>query len=380
MSWWGWSGSWWDWSQGWKTDRDSQWEEQRAAWGRDDPPVAPKAAQPDPPAPQDVADQNVAPKASAFDEPACTGGNSAVAEKPGGNSAVAEEPQRIMDEEYFINYTKYEGEWTRHYRQHNEALKYFRDTLEAKGGTNHFELEAKGTPVEKIIHEPQSPTYRIDYGNFVSWRWPEMVAQLTDDSIRKVLGATDSKEKQDTAKERPCLVSCCVSTRPNSYDHRRHSLTPTDKELNIWDFLLTRNDGSQIRLRPAWSKTKVDVMDPDGTSEQVTPPTMGRGKSDGPGTFRKYEKEQRKCDVDVRFDGKKQPPPKGNGKGKKVPKGQPKVGSPGEAAVAADEALPSIPESGSIDSPKGHGGDSGSNQQPEPSDLIMASNIDAAFG
>ena len=109
-------------------------------------------------APQDVAAQNVAPKASAFDEPACTG----------GNSAVAEEPQRIMDEEYFINYTKYEGEWTRHYRQHNEALKYFRDTLEAKGGTNHFELEAKGTPVEKIIHEPQSPTYRIDYGNFVN--------------------------------------------------------------------------------------------------------------------------------------------------------------------------------------------------------------------
>ena len=109
-----------------------------------------------------------------------------------------------------------------------------------------------------------------------------MVATLNEDSMKFVVEGEDGRSRG--------LIACSFAVRPCSYDHKRcFSMQGPKTHKAVWDFVLHRADGSGIRLHPNWSSTKVETFDIRGHEQQVEPPAKGKGKSDGPGTFRKYK-------------------------------------------------------------------------------------------
>ena len=75
--------------------------------------------------------------------------------------------------------------------------------------------------------------------------------------------------------------------------------------LALWDFVLTRNDGSGIRLHPVWDQNKVESYRFDGHPEPVEPPRKGPGTTNGPGTYKMYK--ELAIDKMLRFDPYKRP-------------------------------------------------------------------------
>ena len=144
--------------------------------------------------------------------------------------------------------------------------------------------------------------YDFDENRSHGWSWFEMVAQLDAESMAFVVNGADG---------RSCgPVSCSFAVRPNSYDHKRHHQlrlagTPKKDKRRVWDFVLTRGDGSAVRLHPQWSKTAVENYAVEGHAEEVEIPAHGLGESDGPGTYRHFKDlgTQRR----LKFDGRKRP-------------------------------------------------------------------------
>ena len=119
------------------------------------------------------------------------------------------------------------------------------------------------------------------------WRWVEMIAQLDDDSMEYVV--------EGQSNEITAVAGCSLRPRLNSYDHKRHHMLrvggrPAENKLRIWDFVIHRSDGSEIRLHPQWKTTKVETFRAEGHDEEVEPPRSGLGGTNGPGTNRGYLK------------------------------------------------------------------------------------------
>ena len=76
--------------------------------------------------------------------------------------------------------------------------------------------------------------------------------------------------------------------------------------MRIWDFVLTREDGSALRLHPQWKGMEVETFAPEGHATEVGIPRAGLGNSDGPGTFRRYKEIG--MDGTLKFDAHKKPP------------------------------------------------------------------------
>ena len=119
------------------------------------------------------------------------------------------------------------------------------------------------------------------------WNWKEMVAQLTDESMKIVVDGPGGRSGG--------LVACTFSARPNSYDHelafcykRVDRMVPN--VLPKFDFCLHRVDGSGIRLHPRYSCPNIETFELTGHAEQVLPPAAGKGGSDGPGTYRHHRR------------------------------------------------------------------------------------------
>ena len=145
--------------------------------------------------------------------------------------------------------------------------------------------------------------FDLDENSSYLWSWFEMVAQLNADSMAFVVNGDDG---------RSCgLVSCSFAPRPNSYDHKRHNQLrlagkpKKDAKLRVWDFVLTRADGSAVRLHPQWSTKAVDSYAVEGHAEEVKIPVHGLGESDGRGTYKHFKDlgTQRM----LKFDGTKRP-------------------------------------------------------------------------
>ena len=101
--------------------------------------------------------------------------------------------------------------------------------------------------------------------------------------------------------------ACSLQVRPNSYDVARHyrisgeERRRSEVQLLVWDFVVSRSDGTALRLHPTWSNRKVQVFPVMGHDLPVMP--KGLGKSEGPGTFRRYL--QQDMVKEVRFDAAK---------------------------------------------------------------------------
>jgi hypothetical protein len=143
--------------------------------------------------------------------------------------------------------------------------------------------------------------YSIDYKSQREWSWLEMVAQLQDEDLIKVVEGNDRRSRG--------LVTCSFSPRPNSYGHKMHHVLKQTGQpqplakLRIWDFVLRRDDGTGIRLHPNWNRTKMDSFPIEGHTSEVPTPPKGLGESAGPGTFQAYKELGNS--MTLRFDPQK---------------------------------------------------------------------------
>ena len=113
--------------------------------------------------------------------------------------------------------------------------------------------------------------YDFDTENMLEWSWLEMVAQLSDESMRFVVLGPECRSHG--------LVGCEVAPRPNSCERLMHdrlnsTLGPewdkiSQPQLRIWDFVLKRADGSAVRLHPQWSTPKVETYFAEGVKTTV---------------------------------------------------------------------------------------------------------------
>ena len=98
----------------------------------------------------------------------------------------------------------------------------------------------------------------------LSWFWQELIAQLDDESMKIVVEGENRKSHG--------LIGCGVMIRPSSYDHRlavQESAVAQknrDETLCVWDFIITRFDGSKIRLHPQRTKPDVEAFSAEGTT------------------------------------------------------------------------------------------------------------------
>ena len=133
----------------------------------------------------------------------------------------------------------------------------------------------------------------------VPWSWVSMVAALRDEDLYFVVtGGGHSRG----------LVSCEFSPRPNSYDAAssralRDQGLDVNVKLPVWDFLVTRDDGSTIRLHPEFTTTKMKTLPGEGHAEEPEIPRKGYGMSSGEGSF--LAEINRDVKRIVRFDPKK---------------------------------------------------------------------------
>ena len=96
---------------------------------------------------------------------------------------TVEPPPERFDLEYFLSFQ----DFTWSYRQHNVALKWFRQFCENAGLTEYIFSNTAVADVP-IINHRQGMSYSFDDESMtVPWRWQEMVANLNADAIRDII-------------------------------------------------------------------------------------------------------------------------------------------------------------------------------------------------
>jgi len=220
-------------------------------------------------------------------------------------SAVAAEIEAAQkfDLEFFQNFK----DWTGTYKQHSAALKWFRDSLEAKGAIAMAFSNTLAEQVPEIVHEGGT-NYSFNMNIHKPWHWLEMVAQLDDESMRVVVEGSDNRSRGAEAQSRrPALIACSIE-QMDKYDHRRHHADMwknVPDMLKEWDFVVVRDDGTYCCLHPSWSKARADCKFGKPVKEHEIP-ASGLGGTGPAGTFKRLVGKG--VDMGLRFDATKKPP------------------------------------------------------------------------
>ena len=125
-----------------------------------------------------------------------------------------------------------------------------------------------------------------DMGTMVGWSWLEMIAQLDEESMVRVVTGADGRSGG--------AVSCELRPRPLSYDRKRHrgNRLAGNRHQTIrlprWDFLVMRDDDSGVRLHPEWNSPRFAIYEVRPYDAPVEIPARGLGRSDGRGTCARY--------------------------------------------------------------------------------------------
>jgi hypothetical protein len=204
---------------------------------------------------------------------------------------VRNEPLPIFKLEFFENFR---ANWNGNYKQHNAALKWFRDEYEDRENpfgsrTPVFGGTAVAEEISKILKyrakgkAQDNRDWDWDHTVKVPWSWLEMVAQMDGPTMLRVVCGPDNDRSRG-------LVRCECRPCPSSLDNMRHTKGVDRGQaqripLPQWDFVLIRDDGSGIRVHPSWSSPKFNTYEVEPHSHPVRGPRAGLGKSDGHGTF-----------------------------------------------------------------------------------------------
>ena len=183
------------------------------------------------------------------------------------------------------------------FKMHNAALKFFRHQGEEAGLIVVPFDNMRGNLMKPVIHG-ETTDFDFDFeAADIQWRWQDMVAMLTSESMRYVV---EGELRGDSSAVAAACLTGCSLCQSGIIDHKRaHADKKKYREpikRFVWDFVINRDDGTQVILHPSWSSERIEVKygDPNRRDNQVVDeelPLSGLGGSSGPGTF-KYFKEK----------------------------------------------------------------------------------------
>jgi hypothetical protein len=226
-----------------------------------------------------------------------------------GERAVEVAPRQVFDVAFFNGL---EVDST-NYKRHNVALKWFRDSLEAKGIFSKEFMNEEVYQISAIVHE-KGPLYHFDDNIKTPRKWQDMVAQLDAPSLQLVCaGLPGSSYGRETTDRSRGIVSCRID-RTDVYDHKRHCAMNAKEMMKIWDFVVVCEDGTEVWLHPNYSNRRVEAYKHTPPQDHEIP-ASGLGGTSGPGTFKYFKNKRVECTVKF----KTPPGGKGNGKGKANP-------------------------------------------------------------
>ena len=176
------------------------------------------------------------------------------------------------------------------FRLNNAALKYIRDTHENPPGvptTEYVYLTDAGPYQIGVISHPGGMDYSFTEEK-EPWSWRQMLAGMTETAKTDILG--------DNPRLGVTRIVCAPTF--GSYDHKRCHASKKGAGRRfgdgvrplVWDFFVTRTDGTTKRLRTNWKGQRVEVTDVDNPPKLPDPPRRGMGRSDGPGTYTRITK------------------------------------------------------------------------------------------
>ena len=167
-------------------------------------------------------------------------------------------PAPCFSVEYFKNHVPLRDHW----EVHDYALRHFR-TVCRNNGTKAFRM---GESDRDFVLRPQCKLRQLSYEG-TSWCWHNLVAQLDDESLRKVVHGS---------KDASGLVVCMV-VEGTLVDRRRASAAdkpPFSKRKEVlyrWEFALLRDNGTVAFLHPQDGKTAVEYYEGLPKSAVATP-------------------------------------------------------------------------------------------------------------
>ena len=167
----------------------------------------------------------------------------------------------------------------------NTALKWIRDTNEDEGNPVNPVVEL--TPMDPlnvgVLDRGKGMAYQFLPDQLQPWSWREMIASFKEDVKRQILGDADDG-----------LVSISCEASLGSYDHKRHHAAKVagkpykaEAMVPVRDFVVKRASGTSVRFHPHQTNKKVDIASITNPPPSEHP-NKGRGKSDGPGTYRRF--------------------------------------------------------------------------------------------
>ena len=181
--------------------------------------------------------------------------------------------------------------WTRN----NEALKWFRWRDEKPAGVPstgiiRIDLSEPFVMIGVVDHEPKCERFSFTSpavaGREQPWSWKQFLLGLKSGDFQAAVGSG--------------IVGLAAFATPNSYDHNRHHAQkkhgfeeiPDGVRAPIWDFKITRSDGSEVLLHPRWRGNQVGLApftdEVAAARADVHPPKLVLGGTEGPGTFQRY--------------------------------------------------------------------------------------------
>ena len=185
------------------------------------------------------------------------------------------------------------------YKQHNIALKWFRDSREKMGEDHVVFPNDCAVRVAHNLHL-KGTNYSWDETKWHDWTWQEMVAQMDTTSMRLVVHGPDDRSRG--------IVSCRLE-KTEITDHKRNAARRTNplarspgEQLMAWDFVVVRDDGGFCRLHPNYSDTRITLGWGAAVADAACPRT-GLGGTSGRGTFKAMITRQ--VDTVIRFDPRK---------------------------------------------------------------------------
>ena len=173
------------------------------------------------------------------------------------------------------------GSGTQRWALNNTALKSLRDSNEQPPGfpTGDGRVDLTNLdPCEVLtLHRTKGMEYEL-LQPMQPWSWRRMLAGCNNDTLERIVG--------------PGVRRVLCMAIPKSYDHKRHHAARlanrqyrSDAPVPVWDFVVERTDGTRVRFHPNQTNRKIAVADYAFEFER-NGPAAGRGRSDGPGTYR----------------------------------------------------------------------------------------------
>ena len=176
------------------------------------------------------------------------------------------------------------------FRLNNVALKWIRDSHEDPPGhptTDCVDLTGSDPYQIGVLQRNTGMAYQFVEGETQPWSWRQMLASLNARAKALVLGSNPTLD----------VVRITCGPVAGSYDHKRWNAARMlglpydgDASVPVWDFGVTRSDGTTVRFHTNLNNNKVEVAMVDGASANLVlpqPPRAGKGRSDGPGTYKR---------------------------------------------------------------------------------------------